>query len=133
MPDPNDTSDVQQLPEAIKVPVIAGTGDGRLPAAMSGTVLPTPGTQNANAVLIVVPAIVALLVRAGNTFFTVFVSTITAAGASSHMGGPAILAGVDMKTAAYVALSAVVLDFAKNCITIFGRLEGKYPLITGSV
>lgn len=129
----SDLNSVQLSPEPIKVPVIAGTGDGRLPEGVSGTILPTPGTANANIIPVVIPAIVALLVRAGNTFFTVFVSTLTAAGASAHMGGPEILAGVDMKTAAYVALSAVVLDFGKNCITIFGRLEGKYPLITGSV
>lgn len=131
MPDPQDV--VAAAPEAIKIPVIQGTGDGRLPAAMQGTLLPTPGTQNANVVMVVVPVVVALAVRAGHMFFSTFVATISAAGASSALGGPDILSSIDWATAAYVAGSAVAVDFAKNCLTIFARLETKFPLITGSV
>lgn len=134
MPDPQSANNPNIFPpEPIKVTVISGTGDGRMPAHMHGMLAQTPGVQNPNFVTIVVPAFVALLVRAGHNFFAVFVATISAASASGAIGGPAILSAIDLKTAAYLAGSAVVVNTAKDCLTIFARLETKFPLLTGSV
>ena len=132
MPD-QDTPVPAVAPETIKVPVIQGTGDGRLPSSLQGTLLPTPGTANPNVVMVVVPVLLALAVRAGHMFFSTFVATISAAGASSALGGPDVLSRIDLETAVMVAGSAVLVDGAKNCLTIFARLETKFPLMTGSV
>jgi hypothetical protein len=34
---------------------------------------------------------------------------------------------------AIAALAPAAIDLGKNLITIFGKLEGKYPLLTGNV
>lgn len=126
--DPFPTTDV------IKVPVIAGTGDGRLPTELHGTLLPTPGSANSNIVAIVVQPLVALLVRTIHTYLTTLVGLVTAAMTPY---GQAIMPTSDffdlLQKTALLALVPAIVGLLKDCLTIFGRLEGKFPLMTGSV
>jgi hypothetical protein len=76
---------------------------------------------------------VAILVRFANMFLTTFMAGLTAAG----VGGPQLFGASDllgaMRVCAWVALIAAGLGLGKNLITVFGRLEGRYPLFTGSI
>ena len=119
-----------------KAPVtisIVGTGDGAgggVAPTPSGTVAVTPDHQ-ANLLINVVNPAIAIVVRAATLFLTTFVGLLTAAGIGV---GPA---GQDFQ---HVLASAAMASFIvagmgtlKNLVTVFGRLEGKYPLATGSI
>lgn len=120
-------------PDPIKVPVIAGTGDGRMPAHMHGAMAPTAGSANPNLLVVVVPAAIALLVRATHMFLVTFSGVLSAAGVT----GDALIASADfpdlVRKALWISAATVGLDTVKSLITIFGRLESKFPLLTGSV
>ncbi len=120
------------MPEDIKVAIIAGAGDGRLPTTMHDATVPTPGS-NPNLVVLVIQPLVALLIRAAHLFLITFVSTISAAGVT----GDALIASTDVydlaqKAAALAAITTGV-SALKDLVTIFGRLESKFPLATGNV
>jgi hypothetical protein len=101
-----------------------GTGGGMAPTP-SGTVAVTPGDQP-NLRINVVPPVVAIAVRFIHMFFVTFASLI---------GGDALdiidLGGLQMK--ALVALSAACGGAVKDLVTVFSRLEGRFPLLSGSI
>lgn len=112
---------------------IIGTGDGGVPPTPSGTVIITPDHQ-ANLVLNVVTPIAAILVRFVNTFLTALVGLVTAGitPVGSHLLYTSDFFHL-LLTCASLALPGAGLGLIKDCVTIFGKLEGKYPLATGSV
>lgn len=99
------------------VAVIA-TEDGRL---KNTTAVTPPGQPNLN-VRVITP-IIALIVRAANLFFITLSGTLVVSAFSDGS-----LKEVVIQTLAIVALGVV-----KDCATIFGNLERKYPLATGSI
>lgn len=126
--------DQQKMTESRPVePVVVsvvGTGDGtRLP---SGTVAETRGVATPNVVVKVITPFVALGVRFLNAYLTTLVGLITAG-----LVGKDVLPAADfvalLVICAKLSLAGPVVDLIKNAVTILGRLEGKYPLLTGSV
>jgi hypothetical protein len=114
--------------EPVKIAMV-GTGDGsRLP---TGTIATTEGEHEPNLIVKVVTPALAIAVRALNTFFTVM------SGAVSGIGVTNVIPFSDftdlLRKAAVVAVFAVLIGVIKDCATIFGRLEGKFPLLTGNV
>lgn len=121
--------------EAVTISVVGteSTQGGGVAPTPSGTLAVTPEGQPDLIVNVVTPA-VAILVRFVNSFLTSFVGLITAAGIG--VAGAAI-PGADFGTvvqgAALASLAIAGVETLKNIVTIFGRLEGKYPLATGSI
>jgi hypothetical protein len=131
-------ADIHTSTEQVTVSVVGTTGSAATPQAaavdgvINGTIARTPAGQP-NLLVNVVPPMVAIAVRFANSFLTTFVGLITAAGIG--VGAGAI--GADFETVLQAsAVSSLVVagvETLKNLITIFGRLEGKYPLATGSI
>lgn len=114
---------------------IVGTGSttgGGVAPTPSGTIAETPNGQP-DLLVNVVPPIIALLVRAGNVFITAGLGALTTAGLGATAGAATLPPGTAWKVALTAALVASGIETAKNLVTIFGRLEGKYPLATGSI
>jgi hypothetical protein len=123
--------------EPVQVSIVgSGTGHGGSLMPPSGTIAETPRGQPDLVVNIVRPS-VAVAVRFIHVFLTTFVGVIGAAGIGAANIGPELLAagnfGEVMKTAALVAASSAGVGALKDIITVFGRLENKYPLVTGSI
>lgn len=120
--------------QPIKVAMIGGTGDGSLPAHMHDQVMATPGTATPNLIVKVVPVALALFVRFGNAYFTTIVGIVTA-GMTSY--GQQIMPTSDFADLLYksalLAISGPTVALLKDLVTIFGKLEGKFPLLTGNV
>lgn len=112
------------------VATVIGTGDGsRLP---SGTVAETPGSAQPNVVVKVIPPLLALFIRFANAYLTTLVGLITAG-----LVGKDVIQAQDfwhlLIVCAKLSLAGPCVDAFKNIITMLGRLEGKYPLLTGNV
>lgn len=101
--------------EDIQVAII-GTGQGQI-------VQTPPGQPNIETSF--VGPVRAIAIRFVYLFLTVFVGAFT----SPILGMPAS----DIKGYALIALSAALVGLGKDLITVFGKLETKYPLATGSV
>ncbi len=125
---PDDKTTESRPVEPIQVTVI-GTGDGsKLP---SGTVAVTPGAHQPDVVTVVVKPVMALAVRFINNYLTMLVGTITAGM------GTNIIPFTDFmdlfRKACLLSLVPAVVALLKDLVTIFGRLEQKNPLLTGSI
>ncbi len=106
---------------------------------VEGTVAITPGTHQPNIVVqrIITP-FVAITVRFANTFATSVLGFMTLqmvpAGSNQVM---LAIHGLDfyhlLLTGAGVALAPAGYDLLRNIVTILGKLEQKYPLMTGTV
>lgn len=100
----------------------------------TGTVATTPDHQP-NIVVKVITPFVAIAVRFGNIYFNslsgfLIAATTTPAGAKL-LGGREFSHTVSV--CAGLALAPACVGLAKDLVTIFGKLEGKFPLLTGSV
>lgn len=130
------------MPDIQTVSIIGGpgTGDGGVTPAASGAIVETPKGQP-DIRLNVVRPIVAVFVRFGHLFLVTFSGVLGAAGISAAGLGPDelsnVLVATDLagllKNAAYVGLASASVGFVKDLITVFGRLESRYPLVTGSI
>jgi len=120
------TDEKSQPIPPLKVAIIEGTGDGtQIP---SGTMAVTPSDHQPNIRIKVVAPIVAILVRAGNTFFVTFSGLLAGSGL-----GLGVLAGASLKGMILTALLPTFVGAVKDCATIFGKLENRWPLSTGSI
>lgn len=127
-------TDDQKMTESRPVePVVAtviGTGDSsRLP---NGTIAETPGRAQPNVVVKVIPPLAAIAVRFANAYLTTLVGLITA-GLVGKDAIPSTDFAHLVLTCAGLSLAGPIVDMLKNLITVLGRLEGRYPLWTGSV
>jgi hypothetical protein len=116
----------------VAVTVIGGTGDGGAPLT-SGTIATTPDHQP-NLVTTVITPIAAIVVRFVNQFLTSLVGLVMAG--MTPAGGRVLQADDFLHlvlTCAGLSVAGAGLGLLKDLVTIFGRLEGKYPLLTGSV
>ena len=139
MPDPIDeqTPAAEKTTESrpvapVKVAVI-GTGDGS--RLQPGTELETPGEHQPNVVItaVVQPA-VALLIRSGNLLFKSMFGLVTAA--MTPEGGEMLYRGdfADLLVTCFkLSVPIVVVGGMKDFVTVFGKLEEKFPLLTGKV
>ena len=108
-----------EIAASVPVAIIGVDGNKAIP---DGTIAQTPGAAP-NATFSVISPIVAILVRAANLFI---VSLLAALGTNA-------ITPMSFKTAAMIALSTTGLGALKDCATIFGKLEGKFPLASGSI
>ena len=120
---------------AVSIAIIGtGTGDGGgVAPTPNGTVAKTPEGQPNLLVQVVAPT-TAIVVRFVNLYLTVLVGLL-AAGMTPE--GGKLLYTSDFwhlcVRCASLALPGAAVGFVKDVITVFGRLEGKYPLGTGSI
>jgi len=121
-----------QLPVTISI-IGTGTSEGGgVAPTPSGQVATTPGTQP-DLIINVITPMMAILVRFVTLFLNTFVGALTAAG----VGGPELLGATDFHgvalSGAWLSLSVAGVGLLKNLATVFMRLEGKYPIATGSI
>lgn len=126
MPDAEKT--IPTTIEPVTVTVISGTADGA--PIPSGTVVPTPDHQP-NLIVKVVTPIAAIVVRFINTFLTALLGILMGAMTSD------VIEASDFVHLVYkcagLAVAGAGVGLIKDLITVFGKLEGKYPLATGSI
>jgi hypothetical protein len=131
-------TDEQKMTESTAVePVhatVIGVGSSSERFLPSGTVAQTPGNAQPDVVMNVVSPIVAIVVRFINTFLTTLVGLVMAG--MTPAGQHVIKANDFLQLVAACATLSVAgagVGLLKDLVTIFGRLETKYPLGTGSV
>lgn len=126
MPDP------KLEPIAPVTVAVIGTGNGSVP--LHDTVAVTPDHLPDVAVRVITP-LVAILVRFGNIYLNSLSGFLVAA--TMTPAGAKVLGGSDfthtLLTCASLAIAPAGVGLVKDLVTIFGRLEGKYPLLTGSI
>lgn len=117
--------------EPVHVAII-GTGDGsKLPTHIEAE---TPGQHQPNFAIKVIAPIIAIIVRFVNLFGVQFVGLIIAG--MTPEGGKLLYTGDFLHllvVCANLAFPGAALGLIKDVVTVFGRLEGKYPLLTGSI
>lgn len=118
--------------QPIQIAVI-GTKDvtGGPAPLTTGTEVVTPGAHQPNGILMVVTPLVAIAIRFGNMYLTVLVGLVAAGMTSDAIPSTDFFHLV--KTCAGLSLAGPGLGVLKDCLTIFTRLEGKFPLLTGNV
>lgn len=107
---------------------VIGTGDGKL--IDTGTVGTTPKGEP-NMVVTVVSPIMAILIRFVNVFLTTL-SGLVVAGMVTNVIPYSDFGGLVI-ACAKLSVSGAGVGMIKDLATIFGRLEHKFPLLTGSV
>ncbi len=126
MSDPEKTETIPIPP--LSVAIVGGTGAGA--PIPSGTVVATPDHQP-NIVVQVVTPIAAIVVRFINAFLTALLGIIMGAMATN------VIQANDFVHLVYkcagLSVAGAGIGLIKDLITVFGRLEGKYPLATGSI
>jgi len=117
-----------------------------VPVAIIGTQATQPGAapietgtrgitpdHQPNLIVQVVTPIVALVVRFVNMYLTTFLGLLTLAGVTGDKVLPVTDLESAVRIAAWGALVTAAFGLVKNLVTIFGKLEGKFPLLTGSI
>ena len=94
------------------------------------TVATTPGLQP-NLIITVIGPVLAIVIRFGNLFLTTLVGLVSAGMVSDVI--PAGDFAQLVLACAKLSVSVAGLGAIKDTVTIFGRLEQKFPLSTGSV
>jgi len=106
------------------------TPPGTTPPLTTGTVAQTPDHQP-NLVVNVVAPVVAILVRFANVYLTML-SGLVVAGMTSNIIPAADFLHLVMRCA-QLSVAGAGVGLLKDLVTVFGRLENKYPLLTGSI
>lgn len=113
---------------------VVGVGPAAEKFLPSGTVAATPGTAQPNVVMNVVSPFVAIAVRFVNTFLTTLVGLVMA---GMTPAGQNVIKANDfvhlVLACATLSVAGAGVGLLKDLVTIFGRLENKFPLGTGSV
>lgn len=123
-----DKTTLSRPVDPLKVAII-GTGDGS--RLSSGDEATTAGEHVPNIIVTVIGPIRAILIRFVNVYVGMVVGLLGTAMASKVIDAPDFFHLV-LKCASLAIGGAVVL-FLKDILTIFGKLEQKFPLLTGSV
>lgn len=106
----------------------SGTGDGS--PIPNNSMLRTPDHQP-NIIVKVVTPLAAVLIRFVNAYATVWVGLVTV-GLTTDELPAADFAHLAWKCAG-LSLAGPIVSAVKDCITILGNLEKKYPIATGNV
>ena len=125
---PSEKATLSRPVEPMVVAVI-GTGDGtRIP---TGTEVKMPGANQPNLVVAVIGPVKAISIRFANTFFTVLLGILTGSLATN------VIPATDFFNLLWkcvgLSVAGAVVGLLKDLVTVFGRLEQKNPLLTGSV
>lgn len=113
--------------EPIVVPVIKGTGDGSI---KNGTIAETPGAQP-NLIIQAIQPLTAIAIRFAHSYLVTLSGLVVAGAATDIIPAGDFLALVGK--CATLSLAGAGIGLLKDLVTVFGRLENKYPLLTGSV
>lgn len=109
--------------------VVVGTGDGS--KLTTGTVATTPGAHEPDIRTYVIGPFVAAGIRFVNVFLTVLLGILTGAMATN------VIPATDFVHLLWkcigLSVAGATIGLIKDLITIFTRLEQKYPLLTGNV
>jgi len=109
-----------------------GTGDGGMQPGTVTTAI-TPGGIPNLAVHVITP-VLGIVIRSSHLFLVTFLGLVSAAMTPS---GSHIMPAADFYTLCLncvkLSVATVGIGVVKDLITIFGKLEGKYPLLSGSV
>jgi hypothetical protein len=117
------------MPEGLKPVPVTVIDVGPVKQLEPGMVS-TTGAQP-NLLVNVISPIVAIVVRFVHTYLTTLVGLVTAGMATDVL--PAQEFGDLLKVCAQLSLAGAVIGAIKDAITILGKLEGKWPLISGGV
>lgn len=123
--------DPQPVPVAVVGTSLAGTGDGGLAPSPARLEAETPEGSPDLLVRVVSP-LMAIAVRYINTFLVSFTGLLGAQSVGVKIFTATELHDV-MAAAAWASIWVANMGLLKNLVTIFGKLEGKYPLATGSI
>lgn len=112
---------------------VIGQGDvtgGPIPMK-TGTVATTAAAHQPNLLVTVISPLAAIGIRFVNTYLTILVGLVAAGMTSDVIPHTDFIALVLKCAGLSVAGSSVGL--LKDLVTVFGRLEQKFPLLTGNV
>ena len=124
-----DSKTTESRPVEPMTVAVIGTGDGsKLP---TGAIATTQGEHEPNLIVQVISPLVAILVRSINTYITILVGLV-AAGMTSNVIPASDFLHLVYKCAG-LAVAGAAFGFLKDLVTVFGRLEQRFPLATGSV
>lgn len=121
---PKDPNEEQPIAVAV-----VGTGDGRAPMLAGATAVTPPHLPNL-AILVVSP-LLAIVIRFVNSYLTVLVGLVAAGMTSNVIPYTDFLDLV--KQCAGLSIAGAGVGLLKDVLTIFTRLESKFPLATGNV
>ena len=112
---------------------VIGTGNvsGGPTPMQSGTTAVTPSPHQPNLLVQVVPPFVAILIRFVNTYLTILVGLV-AAGMTSDAIPSTDFFNLVVKCAG-LSIAGAGIGLLKDTLTIFSKLENKFPLLTGNV
>ena len=116
------------------IPVtVIGTGSiSGGPAPMkTGTVATTAAPHQPNLLVTVISPLMAIVIRFINTYLTILVGLV-AAGMTSDVIPHSDFISLVMKCLG-LSVAGAGVGFLKDLVTVFGRLEEKFPLLTGNV
>lgn len=131
MPANDKTTEAAELHPVTVTVIGGGTATGGPVPIETGTVATTPAPHQPNLLVTVIPPVVAILIRFANTFLTVLLGLITGAMATNVIPAKDFLDLV-LKCAG-LSIAGAGIGLIKDLVTIFARLEGRYPLLTGNV
>lgn len=116
----------------IVLPLIGSgpTGPGT-PLPATGTVIPTPGSNQPDLVVKIVSPILAVLIRFVNNWLGSTLGILTGGGLTHVITAPDFLHLFEKSAGLALAGAAILLG--KDLLTVLTGLEQKFPLATGSV
>lgn len=131
MPDPEIKQMTGEL-QPVSVTVIGqGAVTGGSTPMETGLVATTPAPNQPNLLVTVISPIAAVGIRFINTYLTVLTGLV-AAGMTSDIIPYTDFLGLVTKCAG-LSIAGAGVGVLKDLVTIFGRLEHKFPLLTGNV
>lgn len=116
------------IPPPVVIAAVDTSSHAEMPQHL---VAETPGTAP-NVVVQFVGPVMAILIRLINNYLTMLVGLIAAGTADGKLIPATDFVDMVLKCA-QLAVAGAGLAFLKDLVTIFGKLESKYPLWTGNV
>ena len=127
---PKTTDPTPLAPVAVTVIGTGPVSGGPDPLA-TGDVATTPSSNQPNLRVVVIGPLVAIMIRFLNTYLTVLVGLV-GAGLTSDIIPANDFMHLVMRCA-QLSFAGAGFGLLKDFATVFGKLEGKYPLLTGNV
>jgi hypothetical protein len=123
---------VSEIKPPVSVAVIGGTGDGGM-TPTDKRVLAHTADDQPNLYVRVVTPIMAIAIRGLNLFLITFSAALGLAGIDPSNSVNVTDFKQALVFAGWMGLVSAFVGTVKNLITVFGQLEGKYPLGSGSI
>lgn len=132
MPDPELKTTEERPLQPVSVTVIGhGQVTGGPTPMETGTVARTPAQNQPNLLVTVISPLAAIGIRFFNTYLTVLAGLV-AAGLTSDIIPHTDFIALVLRCAG-LSVAGAGVGLLKDLVTVFGRLEQKYPLLSGNV